>query len=385
MTDENGREPSIYMDIRDQDVGFDDSMFPNETGLSGFAFHPQFGREGSLGFGKFYTAYSTHSDTGTAVYLEDDAGSHESVIREWTATDPIADTFSGTSREVFRIGQFASNHNIGNLAFNPNAEPGSNDYGILYASLGDGGGGYDPRSFGQSLAYPHGTIIRIDPLAGNGDRGYGIPPDNPFVQQPGVAPEIWAYGLRHPQQFSWDEDGRMFTGDIGQGTIEEINLIRAGANYGWRIREGTFATGFAVGAERPRGVHPLPSPDDGELTYPVAQYDHDEGRAISGGFVYRGDTIPELQGKYIFTDFPHARVFLIDSEKLQPGQPSEITELKLIIGGRESSLLDVGGFPNTYDTGNRNDARLGIDSTGELYLLTKGDGWVRKLIRAQPD
>ena len=383
LTDETGRTPVVYMDIRDQDVGFDDSMFPNETGLAGFAFHPQFSNEGSPGYGKFYTAYSARSDSGTADYLDDDAGSHESVIREWTADDPAADAFSGPSREVFRIGQFAPNHNIGNLAFNPSAEPGSSDYGILYASLGDGGGGYDPRDFGQSLAYPHAAIIRVDPLGADGTRGYGIPPDNPFVGQAGVAPEIWAYGLRHPQHFSWDEDGRMFAGDIGQGTVEEVNLVVAGANYGWRLREGTFASGFAVGSEPPRGVYPLPSPDDPDFVYPVAQYDHDEGRAVSGGFVYRGIGIPELQGKYVFTDFPLARVFVIDADALESGQPAQITELQLVIADQERDLVDVGGFPNTYDTGNRNDTRLGIDSAGELYLLTKGDGWVRKLVRAQ--
>ena len=100
-------------------------------------------------------------------------------------------------------------------------------------------------------AKPHGAIIRIDPLAGDGSRGYGIPPDNPFVDEAGVAPEIWAYGLRHAQQFSWDTDGRMFIGDIGQGFVEEVNLGVPGANYGWRLREGTFATGYAVGASRP--------------------------------------------------------------------------------------------------------------------------------------
>ena len=172
--------------------------------------------------------------------------SHESVIREWTADDPQANVFSGTSREVFRIGQFAPNHNIGTIAFNPTAEPGSAEYGLLYASLGDAGAAHDPRDYGQSLSEPHGAIIRIDPLAGDGTRGYGVPADNPFVGQAGVAPEIWAYGLRHAQQFSWDTDGRMFMGDIGQNSVEEVNLGIRGANYGWRLREGMFATGFTV-------------------------------------------------------------------------------------------------------------------------------------------
>ena len=382
LTDESGKAPVTYLDIRDQDVGFDDSMFPNETGLVSVAFHPQFADEGKPGFGKFYTAYSARSDSGSADYLDDDANSHESVIREWATDDTLADVFQGTSREVFRIGQFAPNHNVGTVAFNPNAEAGSPDYGILYACLGDGGSGHDPRDHGQSLGVPQGAIIRIDPLAGDGNTGYGIPPDNPFVGDPGVAPEIWAYGLRHPQQFSWDTDGRMFIGDIGQNQVEEINLGLPGANYGWRLREGTFATAYAVEEARPGPVFPRPSEDESEFVYPVAQYDHDEGNVVSGGFVYRGSAIPELQGKYVFSEMALGRLLFIDTEALDPARPAEIKELRLIIGDRERDLVEVAGFPNTCGPRKRVDLRLGIDSKGELYLLTKGDGWVRKLVPA---
>ena len=379
ITDENGMDPVTYLDVRTRDIGFDDSSFPNESGLVSVVFHPQFAAAGTPGYGKLYTAYSARSDSGLADYLDDDARAHESVIREWTADDPQANVFSGTSREVFRIGQFAPNHNIGTLAFNPTAAPGSADYGILYASLGDAGAGHDPRDYGQSLSEPHGAIIRIDPLGGDGSRGYGIPADNPFVGQAGVAPEIWAYGLRHAQQFSWDTDGRMFMGEIGQETVEEINLGVRGANYGWRLREGMFATGFTVPPGRPGPLYPRPAEDDQPLVYPVAQYDHDEGHAVSGGYVYRGRAIPELQGKYLFTDFPTGRVFYIDADGLVPGELAEIRELRLIIDGREQDLADAVGHRNPYDPGLRADARLGIDSTGELYLLTKADGWVRKL------
>ncbi len=379
ITDEDGMDPVTYLDVRTRDIGFDDSSFPNESGLVSVVFHPQFAAAGTPGFGKLYTAYSARSDSGRADYLDDDADAHESVIREWTADDPQANVFSGTSREVFRIGQFAPNHNIGTLAFNPTAAPGSADYGILYASLGDAGAGHDPRDYGQSLSEPHGALIRIDPLGGDGSRGYGIPADNPFVGQAGVAPEIWAYGLRHAQQFSWDTDGRMFMGEIGQETVEEINLGVRGANYGWRLREGMFATGFTVPPGRPGPLYPRPAEDEQPLVYPVAQYDHDEGHAVSGGYVYRGEAIPELQGKYLFTDFPRGRVFYIDADGLVPGELAEIRELRLIIDGQEQDLADAVGHRNPYDPGLRADARLGIDSTGELYLLTKADGWVRKL------
>ena len=382
ITDQQGSAPVTFFDIREQDVGFDDSMFPNETGLVSVAFHPQFGEDGAPGFGKFYTAYSARSDSGVADYLDDSADSHESVIREWTASDPSANRFSGSSREVFRIGQFAPNHNIGTIAFNPHAEPGSADYGLLYACLGDGGAAHDPQDYGQSLAVPQAAIIRIDPLGGDGTRGYGIPSDNPFVGRDGVAEEIWAYGLRHSQHFSWDTDGRMFSGDIGQNQIEEVNLIRPGGNYGWRVREGTFASGYEVG-RGPGPVYALPTGDEPNFVYPVAQYDHDEGNAVGGGFVYRGQAIPALQGKFVFAEFPRGRLFAFDADAIEEGEQAEITEIRLSFGGTERDLVDVAGFPNTYGPGDRVDLRLGTDDDGELYLLTKGDGWVRKLVAAR--
>jgi glucose/arabinose dehydrogenase len=378
MTDENGATPSIFMDIREQKVGFDDSMYPNETGLAGVAFHPDFVETGQAGYGKFYTSYSTNSESGIADYLDDNSENHESVIREWTMNDPTSNVFIGTSREIFRIGQFAQNHNIGTIAFNPSAIRGSDEYGMLYASLGDGGGANDPNENGQSLADPMSSIMRIDPLGGDSGASYGIPDDNPFVGDGNIAPEIWAYGLRHSQHFSFDLDGTMYISDIGQSQIEEINIGVAGANYGWRLREGTFATAFGIGGVRPNPVYPRPE-DEQVFVYPVAQFDHDEGNAISSGFVYRGENIPELIGKFVFTDMVTGRVFTIETENLAAGEPTLIQELRVIINNQVGNIADTVGFPNTYSRGNRAGLRLGIDSKGELYFLTKGDGWVRKL------
>ena len=378
LSDESGSEPAVYLDVREQDIGFDDAMFPNETGLAGVAFHPGFAESDSPGYGRFYTAYSTGSDTGTANYLDHAADNHESVIREWSADDPAASRFSGSSREIFRIGQFAQNHNIGTLAFDYSAAPGSSDHGMLYASLGDGGGANDPREHGQATDTPMSVIMRIDPLGGNGDAAYGIPADNPFVGNEAFAPEIWAYGLRHPQHFSFDRDGTMYINDIGQTQIEEVNIGVPGANYGWRLREGTFATAFGIGGVRPNPVYPRPE-DEQEFTYPVAQFDHDEGNAVSSGFVYRGTDIPELAGKYVFTDMVTGRVFHIDTGDLQAGNPADIQELRIRFAGSERNIADAVGFPNTYTIGNRAGLRLGIDSRGELYFLTKGDGRIRKL------
>ncbi len=377
LTDETGRQPQVYLDLREQNIGFDDSTFPNETGLLGFAFHPQFGEPGTPGYGKFYTSYSATVASGIADYLEDSENDHESVIAEWTSDDPTANYFSGGHREIFRIGQFDANHNIATLAFNPAANVGDPDFGMLYFSLGDGGGANDPYENGQSLANPMSTISRIDPSAG-ASSAYSIPPDNPFIGQAGVAPEIWAYGIRHAQHFSFDSNGTMYISDIGQSQIEEINIGVPGANYGWRLREGTFATGFGVAGGRPGPVYPRPE-DEQAFEYPVAQYDHTPSNAVSSGFVYRGQAIPELYEKFLFTDMVTGRVFFIDTDNLVAGDPSPITELRVSIDGDEQNLADAVGFPNTYYSGKRADIRLGIDSAGELYLLSKGDGWIRQL------
>lgn len=380
LTDASGSTPVLFLDHRMQDVDFHSHAFPNEAGLLGFAFHPQFGMAGTPGYGKLYTGFSAGVGSGVADYAEASGNVQESVVREWTVTNPAASRFAGTSREVLRVGQFAANHNIGTIAFNPTAAPGSADYGMLYICFGDGGGAHDPRDNGQRLATPLGAIARIDPLGGGQGRGYGIPADNPLVGRRNVAPEIWAYGLRHPQQFSWDVDGRMFIADIGQDFIEEVNIGVAGGNYGWRLREGTFATAHAVDASAFGPVYPPPETDPAPFIYPVAQYDHDEGFAISGGFVYRGEGIAALRGKYLFTEMPRGRLFALDAAN---PAAAEIEEVRILIDGVERDLVDVAGFPDTYHVPQhrmRVDARLGIDAEGEPYLLTKGDGWIRKLV-----
>ena len=389
LTDASGRDPVVYLDLRAQNVGFYNAAYPNESGLMGFAFHPQFADEGKPGYGKFYTAFTAvpegygagaSNETIRQLIFYVSGRDQQDVIREWTANDPAADVFEGDSRDVFRAEQFAVTHNIGTIGFNPHAIEGSSDYGLLYATIGDGGSANDPEENGQDLATPLAAILRIDPLGGGEDSAYGIPADNPFVEHAGAAPEIWAYGLRHAQHFSWDEDGRMFIIDIGQDQIEEVNLGVAGGNYGWRLREGTFATAFGWDVDEIGAVFPLPPTDEERFVYPVAQYDHDEGHAIGSGFVYRGTGIPELRGRYVFADITNGRIFTIETDALRPGYPTPIEELRLMFDGEEGALLDVVGFGNTYHGGLRADLRLGLDAAGELYLLTKGDGWIRKLV-----
>lgn len=384
ITDPNGMEPQIFLDLREEDVAFYPHRFPNESGFMGFAFHPQFGESESPGAGKFYTSFSTEAGSGEADFIEEGSSVQESVVYEWTVSDSSLNVFEGTHRELLRVGQFAANHNIGNLAFNPNAESGSPDFGNLYISLGDGGSAHDPRDHGQNQETPLGALLRIDPLGGvEGESEYGIPEDNPFVDSSTIIHELWAYGLRHPQHYSWDNDGRMFLLDIGQDQIEEVNLGQAGGNYGWRLREGTFATGHGVTTSDPLGSVYARGTDASTYVYPVAQYDHDEGFAIGSGFVYRGSNIPELVGKYVFTELVRGRLFYIDTDNLTEGEPTTIFEIELVVDGTEDSLVELAGHANNNRAhlpyNRRVDLRVSVDQTGEMYLLSKGDGWIRRL------
>ena len=196
--------------------------------------------------------------------------------------------------------------------------------------------------------------------------------------------EIWAYGLRHPQHYSWDSDGRMFILDIGQDQIEEVNIGTAGGNYGWRLREGTFATAYGVTtSDRPGGVYQRGT-DSRTYVYPVAQYDHDEGFAIGSGFVYRGRDIAALVGKFVFTDLVRGRLFYIDTDALTAGSPTTIYEIPVTVDGTGQSLVDAAGFTNTNSShlphNRRVDLRVSVDGRGEMYLLSKGDGWIRRLV-----
>lgn len=385
VTDANGESVTPYLDLRSANVGFFNEAFPNESGLLGFDFHPDFAADGKPGYGKLYVGFSgakqTADNTPANPLIAYLGGQQESVISEWTAKDPAANAFDGTMRELLRVPQFSPTHNVGTIAFNPNSAASDADYGLLYICLGDGGGANDPHENGQNLATLLSAIIRIDPLGGGADAAYGIPPDNPFVGAEGAAPEIWAYGLRHAQHFSWGPDGRMYINDIGQDQVEEVNVGVAGGNYGWRVREGTFATAYGVGGNRIGPVYPLPA-DDGRFVYPVAQYDHSEGYAIGSGYAYRGNAVDALKGKYVFGDITNGRLFAISTDDLEAGKPAAIEEVRLLFDGEERDLLDVAGFANSYHGGKRADLRLGEDAAGELYLLTKGDGWVRKLVAA---
>jgi glucose/arabinose dehydrogenase len=186
-------------------------------------------------------------------------------------------------RDVLVVDQPYSNHNGGHLVFGPD--------GYLYLGLGDGGSGGDPEDRAQDLGSLLGKMLRIDPRP-SGRQPYGIPPDNPFVDQAGARPEIWAYGLRNPWRYSFDrETGQLWIADVGQSAREEIDLqpeTGGGHNYGWDGYEGTLVYEEPV----PKGA-----------VEPVHEYGRDDGGTVIGGYVYRGSSLPELRGAYLFGDF----------------------------------------------------------------------------------
>ena len=386
---------TVYLDLKKL-ICADFTYETTQQGFAYFAFHPEFSKNGV-----FYTVTSEVKTGGTPDFpvrktiIDKNkniiASSHHDVIREWKAKDPSSNIFRGTSREILRIEQPYPDHNVGQLSFNPNAEPGDDDYGLLYIGVADGGSdGFpvsntDPLDNGQDLETPLGKILRIDPFGKNSKNGqYGIPKDNPFVtdNNPKTLGEIWAYGLRNPHRFSWDSggEGKMLIADIGQAFIEEINLGIKGANYGWGEREGTWV----INEDNENVLFPLPKNDSSSgYTYPVAQYDRDVPPqikssykiAIAGGYVYRGQAIPELIGQYIFADFANdARFFHVPVDKLINKQQATIKELRLVDKNKEVSFLEIIGKK-------RSDVRFGVDEKGEIYLTSKQDGKVRKLIR----
>ncbi|WP_327590616.1 PQQ-dependent sugar dehydrogenase [Nonomuraea sp. NBC_00507] len=383
--DKSGGRPREYLDVG---ATFAPDFISGRGLGSGFgfaAFHPEFGRNG--------TFYTVHTEWGEALTtktpdLPPQPGVRfHGVITEWTATDPKASTFSGTRREVLRLGFSGQIHGIQQIDFNPAARPGDKDYGLLYIAAGDGGRGVssdDP----QNLAVPHGKILRIDPSGTNGANGrYGIPAGNPFVSRPGALGEIYAYGMRDPHRFSWDPNAgnRLFLGHIGEHAIEAIYDVGAGDNLGWSEREGSFLFNKADRCH----LYTLPD-NDAEFgyTYPVAAYDHDpppghsctsdSGHAVVGGFVYRGLKLPLLHGKYLFGDIVDGQVFFTVAAQMreETGHRATIYKPRLVdAAGKQVTLQDLAGH-------SRVDLRFGRDAVGELYVLSKANGKIWKVTKA---
>ena len=260
----------------------------NEEGLLGLAFAPDFVRSG-----RYYVNFTDKERHTRIVRL---------VSADRKSTDPA------TAEVLLRYKQDFGNHNGGWIEFGPD--------GMLYIGNGDGGSGNDPHNRGQSMDTLLGKILRIDVSAAE---GYTVPRDNPYVRRSGARPEIWAIGVRNPWRCSFDrQTGDFWMGDVGQNRQEEINFVPrgrgAGVNYGWRLREGDIETPGPGGRAPSRHVEP------------VYVYKHgsgpDEGRSVTGGYVYRGP-IREWQGRYVFADYVNPRIW---SFRLERGRVADFKD-----------------------------------------------------------
>ncbi len=235
---------------------------------------------------------------------------------------------------VLEVAQPFSNHNGGAIRFGPD--------GMLYLGFGDGGSGGDPQRNGQNLGTLLGKIIRIDVRNASASQPYAVPGDNPFVNQSGARGEIWAYGLRNPWRMAFDPStGALWAGDVGQDSVEEVDVIRRGTNYGWSVTEGDRCYRPVIGCDR-TGFAP-----------PVTTYDHGGGRcSITGGVVYRGTRVPEIAGAYLFADLCSGDVWAIRADS--PGVPVKI-----------ASVSNLTSF--------------GLDAAGEI-LVTSFNQPLRRLV-----
>jgi glucose/arabinose dehydrogenase len=336
----------------------------DERGLLGFAFDPSFNDQGSQGFHKVYT-YTSEAINGAADFTVPNPSpmNCQNVVAEWTVDPATNQVLPASRREIMRIDKPLFNHNGGPFQFGPD--------GKLYIALGDGGNANDVgdghnAAIGnaQDTTVALGKILRIDPHGNNSaNHQYGIPTDNPFVNAtaPNTVKEIYAYGVRNPYRFSFDSGGthQLIVADVGQDNIEEIDKVTKGANLGWHYKEGTFAfdpTNGHVTSDLSTVPTNLTDPNGSAITLtdPVAEYDHTQGIAIVGGFVYRGSLLPQLQGKYVFGDFsrsfgaPSGRLFYLD---LTTGEISEFLN-----GLKDINPQFVKG--------------MGEGADHELYLLT---------------
>ena len=312
-------EPFLDISDRVRDSG--------ERGCLGLVFHPNY-----LENGRFFINYTTRARMGFA--------NGTTLITEYINPNPMADTMSNNNEGILMaINQPFSNHNGGSLAISPVD-------GYLYIGMGDGGSAGDPEDTGQSPSSLLGKILRID-VDFVGGSTYGIPPDNPYAASGDTLPEIWAFGIRNPWRMSFDRDnGDLYIGDVGQNAREEIDYQAAGTpgglDFGWDCREGFISySGDNSDECDPEDVY----------TDPIMDYRHNNsgGFSVTGGYVYRGDSFPALEGWYVCADFVLSNWFLVKRDEN---------------GDWESFLQQVPSINSV--------ACFGEDAVGNLYAASLG-------------
>jgi hypothetical protein len=307
--------PTAFLDVSAQ------VLASGEQGLLGLAFYPDYAATGRF-----------------VVHYTDTAGNTRLSSFRVSSDPDVADVTS--EQVILTADQPFSNHKGGQVTFGPD--------GFLYLGLGDGGSSGDPQGRGQDLSDLLGSILRIDVQS---ETSYTVPTDNPFVEQAGASPEVWSYGLRNPWRFSFDRaTGDLYIADVGERTLEEIDVASAaegagrGINYGWNRMEGSRCFGAA-------------QCDQNGLVLPTLEYGHNQGCSITGGHVYRGSAIPALQGMYFFADYCQGWV---RSLRYSGGVATEVTEWP---------TLRPGGLVMSF----------GEDAVGEVYVMT-ANGGVFKII-----
>ena len=314
---------TLWLNISDR---IDDG--PNEGGLLSIAFDPDF-----MENGHFFMNSTRRAVNGQL---------HTAITRMTVPDPPYGAPDLGSEVVVTTIDQKWGNHNGGVIVFGPDD--------MLYVGMGDGGSGGDPDGNGQNLGTLMGAFLRLDVSTVDQTGTYAIPPDNPFVDVPGARGEIWAYGMRNPWRFSFDPvGGTLWTGDVGQNEIEEVDIILKGRNYGWNIMEASqcYSPPFNCQTEG--------------LELPVAEYPNpEEGKSVTGGFVYRGTDIPSLYGTYVFGDYVSGTIWGLT--------PDEET------GWQRTTLLQSNLFLSAF----------GVDNDKRLYAIDWYFGGVYRLVAADP-
>jgi glucose/arabinose dehydrogenase len=287
-----------------------------ERGLLGLAFHPDYKQNG-----QFFIDYT-------------DQNGNTVVARYTVSADNPDQADPNTATQLLYVQQPFANHNGGQLAFGPD--------GYLYVAFGDGGSGGDPQGNGQNLGTLLGKILRLDVNTGD---GYSIPPTNPFVNNGAARPEIWAWGLRNPWRFSFDrQTGDLYIADVGQNSWEEVDFqpasSKGGENYGWNAYEATHV----YSGQQPAS----------DVVMPILEYDHSNGRcSVTGGYVYRGEQIPDLQGYYLYGDWCAGTLWAAHRDNAGDWQTAV-----------------------SLDTG-RQISAFGQDEAGELYVVDYGGAILR--------
>lgn len=369
-----GKKAEVFFDISQHMPNFINAP-GHATGFGSFAFHPDYAVNGLL-----YTTHTEKAGSAPADFAYDDTLNVKLqwVLSEWKTETPNAFPFNGKSRELLRVNMVGQSHGVQEITFNPLAKRGDEDYGLLYVGIGDGGSaerGIIHINIGPENIWS--SIIRIDPSGRDSKNGkYGIPKSNPFAnsKNPKALGEVYAYGFRNPHKITWTKSGHMLSSNIGQHMIEELNLILPGHNYGWPFREGSFVIYLK---ENTRKIYPLPPDDEANnFDYPIAEYDHDEGNAIIGGYEYWGNTVPALEGKYLFGDMVNGRLFYVNVADIRERERAPMREFRVSLNGKITSFKEL-------CNDERLSMRFGRDHEGEIYLSTMPDGKIYKLVGAR--